>query len=239
MLAVSAQPHAWWVFVPPIWFAAPFRLLQGEQGGGWIILSCLALLVPILFVAIYLRLLPSFQRQVEKLIHNGGGSHKKTFRLSVWFGERFIRNPQERAFYRFACAIMDREREFKLKVYPSLGFSIVIPFIGLLTQLQLTNWNWGSIPGAWSLTLYGTGALLPTILLFLPYSSRHGAAWIYEVSPVPEQGTFYRGAVLASLVKLFLPVFFGDRNYLSVPLPSADAARFGRHHPLSAAVQHH
>ena len=46
---------------------------------------------------------------------------------------------EERVFYRFAKLMLTNERDFKLRVYPALGFSIVIPFIFIMTGLDGLN----------------------------------------------------------------------------------------------------
>ena len=43
---------------------------------------------------------------------------------------------KRRELFRFATNMMKKERDFKLRVYPSLGFSIIFPFIFLLSGLK-------------------------------------------------------------------------------------------------------
>ncbi|ASS68651.1 MULTISPECIES: hypothetical protein [unclassified Paenibacillus] len=203
-LGAGFEPGGWWLLAPPVWFGAPFGLLQGNGGISYVFAAC-ALLVPLLSVLLYVLMLPQFEQQVQKLTQGGGaGKRRSAFRPLELIGDLLIRNPRERAFYRFACAMMGKEREFKLKVYPSVGFSMVVPFIFMASQLKA---GLDSLSVVWGLMLYGTGLAIPTLLTLLSFSSRHKAAWIYSTSPMEETGAVHRGAVLASLIKLFLPVF--------------------------------
>ncbi|MFP3442887.1 hypothetical protein R0K18_34645, partial [Pantoea sp. SIMBA_133] len=38
---------------------------------------------------------------------------------------------EEHAFYQFAERMLKNERDLKLKIYPSLGFAIIFPFVFL------------------------------------------------------------------------------------------------------------
>ena len=63
------------------------------------------------------------------------------------------------------------QRDFKLKVYPALGFSIVIPFIFIMTGLDGFNReSFASIrDGNSYLTIYFSLAMIPTVIITLEY----------------------------------------------------------------------
>ena len=43
--------------------------------------------------------------------------------------------------------------------------------------------------------------------MMLRYSSRYKAAWIYRTAPISGEASIYKGALLASLVRLMLPLY--------------------------------
>ncbi|MFC6648085.1 hypothetical protein [Paenibacillus rhizoplanae] len=66
---------AWWHFLlAPVWFGAPFELLGGGTGSrSVIILTALSVVVPAVMFAAYIRLMPVFERSLQKLAEHGAG----------------------------------------------------------------------------------------------------------------------------------------------------------------------
>ncbi|WP_421383765.1 hypothetical protein ACOJQI_04055 [Bacillus salacetis] len=199
---------AWWQFlIPPVWFAAPFQLfLQGDGGSYIIAFTVLAFAVPIIALFIYTKIMPAFEQNLQKLSSHSG-KDKKTAQQYFDLEARVVcRNSEEMAFYRFARSMMKTERDFKLKVYPSLGFSLIFPFIFIFNQLQFGSFE--SIrESKWYLSLYFTVLMIPNILMMLKFSGRHKGAWIYRTAPVGHLRSIYTGTIKAFVVRLFLPVY--------------------------------
>ena len=74
----------------------------------------------------------AFEQNLQKLTYHGKAKENKHSKLGHLFLRVICHSNEERAFFRFASSMMKNERDFKLKVYPSLGFSIVIPFIFIM-----------------------------------------------------------------------------------------------------------
>ena len=72
------------------------------------------------------------------------------------------------------------EREFKLKVYPSLGFSIVFPFIMMIQQFQDSSFS-AIRSGKMYLFMYFSLIMLPTIIMMIKYSGKYKGAWIFKL----------------------------------------------------------
>ena len=128
---------SWWhVFVPPIWFGTPFELILHQNLSYVIVgLSVLALIIPVVSITIYLKLMPAFERNLQKLVEDTGKSKRKSG-LNSFLARLVCFNKEERVFFQFAALMMKKEREFKLKVYPSLGFAFIALFIFLLNGLR-------------------------------------------------------------------------------------------------------
>lgn len=199
---------AWWDYLlPPMWFGAPFEwLLNGHHSAVFVILSLLALFAPMLSIFIYLKLTPAFERNLQKLAEHGSIGKKDRRRRKLTLAHTVCWNKEERVFFRFAGYMMNQEREFKLKVYPALGFSMVLPFIFLFNQIQLQSWS--SLPSSkWYLSIYGCLIVIPTVSMMLNYSGTYKGAWIFKSAPIQNPLFLYRGTLKASLAKLFLPVY--------------------------------
>ncbi|WP_426449585.1 hypothetical protein ACP26L_31710 [Paenibacillus sp. S-38] len=203
----AAFTPSWWnLLLPPLWFGAPFGwLLQGDRHPYLPVLSALALLVPVIALAIYSRSMPSFERYLVKLTAHSAPSLRGR-RPAGRAARLLCRTPEERAFYRFASRMMGSEREFKLKVYPSLGFSLIFPFIFPLQTALNKGWSFMAAGSAYY-SIYSCAMLVPTLILVSGYSGSYKGAWIYGAAPLRDLGAIHRGVLKAALTKLLLPLF--------------------------------
>ncbi|PLT44750.1 hypothetical protein B8V81_3181 [Paenibacillus pasadenensis] len=205
----ALQAQWWWTLVPPLWFAAPHGLIDG-QGGGWLIAcTVLSVAAPLLGLLLYLRLLPSFERSLHKLASKDAPDRPRQRRrrmpMASLLGRLLLRDPRERALLDFSLASLSRERDFKLKVYPSLGYAVLIPVLFVLPTLSGNEFRTDELSPNWSLALYGTGLAVPMLLLMLRFSSRPLAAWIFHAAPGLRAGQVHRAAAAAVLLRLGLP----------------------------------
>ena len=131
----TVYDFTWWhALLPPVWFAAPFELvMNGNLSASTVALSCMVILIPVIAIILYYYLMPVFERDLQKLLQSSSNKKKRHLIMLCW---QFIvcRNALQRLYYRFAYRIVSEEREFKLKVYPSLGMGIIFPFIFLLND---------------------------------------------------------------------------------------------------------
>lgn len=201
------QPRWWQYFIPPIWFAGPFEvLLHKDFNSSFVIFSILALMIPIIAIIIYIKLIPTFERNLEKLnYHDQRNEKKKNNKFNKFISSIICSNREERIYYNFASRMMLNEREFKLKVYPALGFSIIFPYIFIFNQLQ-----WASIStisqGKGFLNLYFSGFMIPSILLMLKHSGNYKGSWIYKVMPIEKSKPIFTGTIKAFIIKLLVPI---------------------------------
>ncbi|MFS0690891.1 hypothetical protein AB1K89_16780 [Sporosarcina sp. 179-K 8C2 HS] len=199
---------SWWhVFLPPIWFGSAFEILLNQDFSNvLILLSALALLVPIVSMYVYVRLMPSFERNMDKLMSESKNKRKKSnWWVDLW-AKLCCRSRDEKAFFRFGALMMQQEREFKLKVYPALGFSLVFPFIFIFTELQMRTLADIST-GKMFLLIYFGNMMIPSIIHTMQFSINHKGSWLFKAAPIQQPGAAYSGTLKAFLVKLYLPIF--------------------------------
>jgi len=153
-----------------------------------------------------IQLMPAFERKLHKLSSNsaGGGMKKRSWLQAM---SRIVcANNEERAFFRFASVMMAREREFKLKVYPALGFAMVFPFIFIFNPA----WSSGLkdlASSRWYLSIYLSALMIPSVVMMLKYSAQYKAAWVYKTAPVQSAAAIFKGTIKAFLMRLFLPIY--------------------------------
>lgn len=204
---VSFVPKWWQYFIAPIWFSAPFQIIKkSEINSTFIIFTVMAIAVPVAAILIYINIMPHFERYLQKLSNNSEKCKRGKRRPLHLISKIVCRDKEERIFFRFAADMMKNEREFKLKVYPSLGFSLVFPFIFIFQQLSDSGLKEIS-KGHTYFFIYFCGLMLPTIILMIKYSATYKGAWIYKALPIKKVAPIFRGTIKAFIVKLFLPLY--------------------------------
>ena len=198
--------NKWWASIlPPIWFAAPFELLiNNNQSATMIVYSLMALIIPIVSIIIYIKTMPAFERNLQKLSGVGGNSKNKE-KVRNKISNLVCRTKEERTFYRFTTNMIRNEREFKLRVYPGLGFSIAFPLIMLLNASRGSSLAEIVNTKAY-FNIYFTAFFLPSVIQFLGYSGNYKGAWIYRVMPIKNYEPIFKGAVKSVFINLITPV---------------------------------
>lgn len=206
-LNIVYQVHWWHIFIIPMWFAGPYEwILNGNTEKMMILLATLALVLPIIAIIIYGKLIPVFEKNLEKLTSQSKAKKRKVSKFRKWLLSLFIKSREEKAFYDFTGQMISQERDFKLKVYPSLGFSIVIPFLFLYSGTNFEEPEFATSSSY--LTIYFTMINIPTIIFMLRYSGKYKGAWIFTTLPVSDFYAYYKGSLKAVIIKLYLPIYF-------------------------------
>lgn len=215
-LNIVYKSRIWNLLLPPMWFAAP---LYAVNGGGInkiiIMLITLAFIVPIIAIILYLKNISKFEDSLSKLNSVRNNEKEKSKGVFYRFGRWTCRNNEEKAAYNLSVSVMKREREFKLKAYPNLGFIIIFPILFIFI---FTNNYEGieSIPLSMSLNIYWFILMIPSILMTLQYSNDYKAAWIYESVFIKDTANIYRGAYKALIVNLLLPLYLVESVIFTV-----------------------
>ncbi|GIP21957.1 hypothetical protein [Paenibacillus sp. J22TS3] len=208
----EAQFHPkWWQFIVfPVWFAGPFELLlRGDSRSYFVVFTLLAVLVPILLLFVYIKMMPAFERNLQKLSDQSVRSRKAGGKVTDMLAKWFSRTREEQIFFRFAVKMMSTERDFKLRVYPTLGFSIIFPFIFFFTFTPEGGTQ--AIPSSkMYLFIYFCALLIPTVVMTLRYSGKYKGAWIYKTAPISNTAPIFKGTLKAFLARLVLPMFLVD-----------------------------
>ncbi|GAB6991188.1 hypothetical protein [Paenibacillus pini] len=204
---IEFKPEWWQFMIFPAWFAAPFEwLFNGNSQPSIILFSILALVVPVLAVRLYMAMMPSFEHHLQKLSQISSVREPSRFSIAAWMGGIFCTTREESLFYRFASNMMKNERDFKLKVYPSLGLAFIFPFIFMFNGLHNGGWQ-NMMSGSSYLFIYFCGMMIPTIVMMLKFSGNHKGAWIYNTIPLQDQSSIFKGTLKASIMRLMVPIY--------------------------------
>jgi len=205
-LTYTIEPAWWHVVLIPMWFAAPFEVVfNGSRDAVLIVLTVLAIVVPFIAIWLYVKLIPTFERNLEKLLTTSKSKVEKRNKVKELMLSFICRTKEERTFYRFAGIMMRQERDFKLKVYPSLGFAIVIPFVFMFNSLSSDDVDFAV--SKLYFFIYFSLIVIPTAVVLLAQSAKYKAAWIYHMFPLADFSALKKGTLKAFLVKLFVPIY--------------------------------
>lgn len=206
-LSITFTPSWWHYLIPPIWFGAPFELFLNHDSSGYLVgFSLLALVIPIFMMMIYSRMLPSFERNLQKLASQSGEGKRKDNRWKNWLAGIVCRSHEERVFFRFADHMMRNEREFRLKVYPALGLSLVFPFVFIFNEIRMNSYA-SLVASKWYLAIYMACLMIPSAVAMLKYSGKYKGAWIYQTAPLQSLAPLFSAVLKVFIVNLFLPVY--------------------------------
>lgn len=214
---LSIIPKWWHYLIPTTWFAAPFRLfLEHDYSLYYILLSVIAVILPFITLVLYMKtVVPYLEKNLQKL----NDSSKKR-RSSFGLKERRQRgiatllcsDKRERLFYRFTQSMTSNERKLKLKLYPNLALSAVIPFVFMLNTLsgaKTLKEIYTTISGSsYYFGLYITAILLASSIMMLGRSEKYKGAWIYRVMPLETPVPILKGAFKGFFMKFIIPVYF-------------------------------
>ncbi|WP_042475280.1 hypothetical protein [Bacillus ndiopicus] len=205
-LSVAVELDWWSIFLIPMWFAAPYELILNDNTDFlMIMLSLLSVIVPLLSLWLYIKLIPVFESNLQKLLATSKSKKVKANPIKAFFLRLLCPTHEERTFYRFASLMMKKERDFKLKVYPSLGFAIVIPFIFMFNTMRNETVDFATSNSY--LTIYFSMLIIPTAVLMLQFSSKYKGAWIFKALPLTSFSAYKKGTLKAFLVQLYMPLY--------------------------------
>jgi len=205
-LAISFEPQWWQVFIFPMWYGAIMdMIMNGDFQPIYLLFSALGVIFPLLSLWLYIKFNPAFEQNLQKLTYQGKAKEKRRSKLSQLLLKLICRTHEERTFFRFAGLMMKNERDFKLKVYPSLGFSVVIPFIFIMNDFN-TDFDQISTSNSY-LSIYFSLIIIPTTMMLLKFSGKYKGSWIYRVAPITKLKPMFSGTIKAFIFKLYLPVY--------------------------------
>jgi len=140
----------------------------------------------------------------------------------------WLRNPAERAAFRLTAVYLRRDRETKTRLYPSLGFCLLLPVAQLFSRA-----TYSLTAGAFvSVVILG---MLPSVILeALRTSSHHAATELFAVAPLGSAAPLFQGTRKAAIYYVILPgavialLWIGatDAEKLPVAVPSLLALPF-------------
>lgn len=188
--------------LPPFWFAAPFEIITtGTINRTLGILSFLALVIPIISILIYIRFTPLFENKLQKLSDESYSKNIKKYNVTMTLSKIICKDKEERIFFNFISNIMKKDRDFKNKVYPTIGLYYVYPIYMIFDK------NEKYISSYMYMFLYFSLMIIPKIMIVLKYSKNYKASYIYKTVNIKNKMNVHKASVKACLINLILPLY--------------------------------
>jgi ABC-2 type transport system permease protein len=207
------------LLAPPFWFAAVPAVLQ-QQAGTAIEWAAVAMALVLPFASIYIvvkYLAPSFNRKLTLITGTNTETnapataqlHSKRSSYTEALATLLTGKGAERMSFLFTWKLTNRSREFKMKVYPSIGYMLVMGIIMFMNSkgitLQALREDVSITRGLVLMPMYFFSFSMLTALGQIIYSDKYKASWIYFVAPVREPGALISGSIKAIITKFYLP----------------------------------
>ncbi|HVF96328.1 MAG TPA: hypothetical protein VM871_03360, partial [Flavisolibacter sp.] len=183
-----------------------------------VILGLAGLLFPLLCIFLVIKYLaPSFNRKVALMTSatSGDSEIKKGKPVGqknyVSFWSRLLTNSKaEKGSFEFTWKMTARSRDFKLKVYPSIGYLLVYVVVVVLNNKRINLSELGQNETQSKVliisALYFMSFLLTTAISQMVYSDKFKAAWLFYTGPLHKPGEIVSGAAKAVVMKFYVPI---------------------------------
>lgn len=209
-------------YFPPYWFARAWETLNGaggNMGWFWVLLSvggsCASIWAVVRFLA------PAFNRKLA-MIHGSAAQENsqpsvnavtpanKKQGIGEFLSRLLMREAAARAGFMFTWRWTNRNRGFRMRVYPTIGY-LVVWVVLMLVNKQGDDSTGGSAnvslaPFSFILLIYLSSFIIISAIHQLSISDDYKAAWIFFSYPVKTPGVVIRGGFYSLLCKFYLPL---------------------------------
>ena len=218
-ISFSVGNNPLFLLFPSYWFAAGFSAFFYLRAAGleWM---AAAISISLPFASLYMvikYLAPNFNNKLALINGASPGSskpapqkQKQGLSYSNFLSRILTKSGAERMGFLFTWKMSARSRDFRLKVYPTIGYLLVYVVIIMLQSKSL------SLNQIEDETRVGKTVIVTALYIcsYLPmmaigqsiFSDKYKAAWIYFTAPVKTPGLIIRGSVKASISIFFIPM---------------------------------
>ncbi|HCW52379.1 MAG TPA: ABC transporter permease [Clostridium sp.] len=202
------ESKVWNLLLPPMWFASPLYAVNGGYINNIIILLIiLAFVVPIVSIILYVKNTSKFENLLSKLSIVKNKEKENNKGLLYKIGRYSCSNNEQKAAYDFSVSIIQKDRELKLKLYPSLGLSVIFPILFTFLFSNNDKFSINNLSLSMSLNIYWFIFMIPSLLLILQCSNNYKAAWIYKTAFISDMTNIYKGAYKGFIANIILPLY--------------------------------
>ncbi len=217
LLNVKLSDIGYMVFYPPYWFAQSCNSLAvGDLNISNLASLLFAVVIPVVLLWVVVRFFaPSFNQKLAMITANT--TEQKVALKSPSAQSKYKVNKVERIArlltksgseymgFLFTWKMMSRSRDFKMKVYPAIGYVVVMGGM-LVYNKAFSEVNFNSLMGIMLMFTYFSCFIMIAAISNLPYSEKFKAGWIFSIAPIDLPGKIISGAVKSAMVTFYAPI---------------------------------
>lgn len=216
---MNLSDFKWILFMPSYWFACLFNwVFTWHVSSNEMIAGVLALIVPIASMYIVIKYLAPYFNQKLSMISGSEGNNittrspikKNSKTLEETLANIATNNTIEKAGFLFSWKMMARSRDYKMVVYPSIGYIFVF-IIGILLTgnkntkgLDFVTSDKIKLTSQLIIGIYVTSFVLAAAISQMVYTEKYKAAWIYYATPLVKPGQIISGGIKAVILQIHL-----------------------------------
>jgi hypothetical protein len=216
------RTNIWVWLAPPYWFAGAWQFLTSFEFTVPLVSSLiLSIVIPIASIYIVIKYFaPSFTQKLSMISGSESGptpqvitDGKKVTSNSGYLSlltKLFSEKGAETMSFQNVWKITARSRDYKMKVYPSLGYLVVYLVMMFLNNKNFSLTDIQNQTGRGKIIfislIYFSSLILIMAVNQLLYSEKYKAAWIYFTTPIEKPGKIISGALKSMIAKFFLPI---------------------------------
>jgi hypothetical protein len=208
------------ILLPTYWFAGAWQQLYGWDNTLqlWLCLT-LTIMVPLLSIWIVIKYFaPSFNQKLSMITGSTGeflntdkpAKKNASSFYSSMLSKLFTKKGVERTSFLFTWKMMLRSSDFKMKVYPAIGYIVVVI---VATLIRDKTFSFADVASQtkhgifYTLALiYCSNLLLIAALGQITMYEKYKAAWIFFITPVAHPGKLISGSIKAAIAQFFFPL---------------------------------
>ncbi|HYP27702.1 MAG TPA: hypothetical protein VE262_13375 [Blastocatellia bacterium] len=218
---LTSSTVSWYHFLyPPAWFAGLTMLMMGRGDPKAALLALTGLGALAILGTLAFRKIAggysSFLSRISPGVRKAGARQEeraskrsRARRRGLLYGLKAaaLRRPAERAVFDLVSLYLRRDREIKVRLYPSLTYAVVFPILALISEglpdpFATAEVSFYGLLGAAMVCFSGLSAV--EVLVF---SAHYRSAYIFKVTPIGRRGDIHGGIRKAIFINIALPSF--------------------------------
>lgn len=209
------------VLLFPLWFVAPFGMLQEGWSTTYGLYSFLLIAGTVFLALIYNWNSDRIESNLQKMDASSVQQSRRGY-IERASARLLCFTPLESAYYHFGWQLTKTEREFKTRLYPSIASALVFPIVMTFNNLTGGQPGMETSPVQFLYLPYFTLFLVPVLAVSIQFSNHYKGSWVFSITPGRSRAPFLRAVTKAMLVKILLPMysilaimvlFFTDLSY--------------------------
>lgn len=217
LLNVKLSEIGYMSVYPPYWFAQSCESLsRGSLTINSATSLVAAILIPIMLLWVVVRFFaPSFNQKLAMItastteqkvaVKRPTGEEQAKQSKVERIARLLTKSGSEYMGFLFAWKMMSRSRDFKLKVYPAIGY-VVVMGVMLVYNKAFSEVNFKSLMGIMLMFTYFSCFIMIAAISNLSYSEKFKAGWIFDIAPIDFPGKIISGAVKSAMVTFYAPI---------------------------------